>query len=256
MVPGLGVVSSLDYRSGAVSERAEVRQTPSRTGLADRSGSAVSPDHGVARTAASVFDLWNRWKQNPGYTQRGGEPDYEAFAQEYGVGQRALDKLRQQKAALQPVERYLAYCNRVGLRAASPVTLTAYRDKVGPAERKRFVMALRRFATGEDPYGGGFDGNSDPSKRPPSNSVGQGGTPPPVETPPPNPMPNIVPPGPAQVGPWPVYGAPGNSTAGDIPGMIGVPTVPGMGFQQHVLPSPPTSRRKPPPTSGARWTPR
>ena len=135
---------------------------------------------------------------------------------------------------MQSVNRYIAWCTSRGLRAADKKVMTGYHNKVGAAERRRLAAALRRIATEDnDPYGGGFQPNSDPSQRPPSNSVGKGGTPPPVETPPPNPMPNIVPPGPAQVGPWPVYGAPGNNTAGDIPGMIGLPTVPGMGFQPH-----------------------
>lgn len=132
------------------------------------------------------------------------------------------------------VNRYLDWCTTSGKRAGNRQVLESYRAKVGPAERKRLTVALRRIATEDnDPYGGGFQPNSDPSQRPPSNSVGKGGTPAPVETPPPNPMPNIIPPGPAQVSPWPVYGAPGNTSPGDIPGMIGVPTVPGMGFQQH-----------------------
>lgn len=193
------------------------------------------PPTGGHRTAnGSVFDLWERWKSDPNYTQRGGEPDYEAFAKAYNVGERAITKLRQQHASVRAVNRYIAWCTRRGLRAADKKVMTGYHNKVGAAERRRLAAALRRIATEDnDPYGGGFNPNSDPSQRPPSNSVGKGGTPPPVETPPPNPMPNIVPPGPAQVGPWPVYGAPGNNTAGDIPGMIGLPTVPGMGFQPH-----------------------
>ena len=193
------------------------------------------PPTGGHRTAnGSVFDLWERWKSDPNYTQRGGEPDYEAFAKAYNVGERAITKLRQQHASVRAVNRYIAWCTRRGLRAADKKVMTGYHNKVGAAERRRLAAALRRIATEDnDPYGGGFNPNSDPSQRPPSNSVGKGGTPPPVETPPPNPMPNIVPPGPAQVGPWPVYGAPGNNTAADIPGMIGLPTVPGMGFQPH-----------------------
>ena len=71
---------------------------------------------------------------------------------------------------------------------------------------------------------------TDPN-RPPSNSVGEGGTPPPEDNSASLPPPDYgVPPGPAQVGQWPVYGAPGNTDPGDIPGMIGLPTFPGMGF--------------------------
>lgn len=71
---------------------------------------------------------------------------------------------------------------------------------------------------------------TDPN-RPPSNSVGEGGTPPPEDDSAFLPSPDYgVPPGPAQVGQWPVYGAPGNTSPADIPGMIGLPTFPGMGF--------------------------
>lgn len=46
------------------------------------------------RQAASVFNLWQKWQQNPAYTSRGGDADYDAFAQQYGVGAQALNKLK------------------------------------------------------------------------------------------------------------------------------------------------------------------
>ena len=85
---------------------------------------------------------------------------------------------------------------------------------------------------------GGFNPNSDPYQRPPSNSVGPGGTPHQVEEPL-GPTPEIVPPGPYQVSPWPVYGTPEENQAaapgarGSIPGM-GIPnSIPGAGFPPH-----------------------
>ena len=147
-------------------------------------------------TAANVYDLWQQWRNSPDQTHRGGDVDYEAFARQFGLGQRAINKLRQQHAR-------------------------------------------RRYADDGVDSSGGFNPNSDPSQRPPSNSVGQGGTPPPVETPPPNPPPNIVPPGPAQVSPWPVYGTDEETKTqmpgigGSIPGMGFVNSIPGMGLQQH-----------------------
>lgn len=43
---------------------------------------------------AGVADLWNKWTQNN--TGIGGDADYEQFAQQFGVGPRALHKLKQQ----------------------------------------------------------------------------------------------------------------------------------------------------------------
>jgi hypothetical protein len=45
-----------------------------------------------------VSDLWNKWTQTN--TGIGGDPDYEAFAQQFGVGQRALHKLKMQHGVL------------------------------------------------------------------------------------------------------------------------------------------------------------
>lgn len=48
------------------------------------------------RQATNVMDLWNKWVQSLNTTQRGGESDYEAFAQAYGIGPRAIMKLKRQ----------------------------------------------------------------------------------------------------------------------------------------------------------------
>ena len=47
------------------------------------------------RTARSAEELWNRWISSPSTTLRGDDSDYEAFAKQFGVGQRAMNKLRQ-----------------------------------------------------------------------------------------------------------------------------------------------------------------
>ena len=56
------------------------------------------------RQAQSAEDLWSRWISSPQTTLRGDDSDYESFAKQFGVGQRAVNKLRQshggpQKAA-------------------------------------------------------------------------------------------------------------------------------------------------------------
>lgn len=61
------------------------------------------------RQGASVFDLWNKWQSNRGQSGQlgiGGDPDYEAFANEMGIGQQAIHKLRhhhQQGVTAQPM---------------------------------------------------------------------------------------------------------------------------------------------------------
>ena len=47
------------------------------------------------RQAANVTDLWDKY-QKSGPTLRGDESDYEGFANQFGVGQKALNKLKKQ----------------------------------------------------------------------------------------------------------------------------------------------------------------
>jgi hypothetical protein len=46
----------------------------------------------LTRQANSVFDLWNKWQGNN--TGVGGDADYENFANQFGVGSQALNKLK------------------------------------------------------------------------------------------------------------------------------------------------------------------
>lgn len=51
------------------------------------------------RQAASVTDLWNKWQKQRGQSGNlgiGGDQDYQDFAQQFGVGQQGIEKLRQQ----------------------------------------------------------------------------------------------------------------------------------------------------------------
>ena len=102
------------------------------------------PRQAGARTAASVFDLWQKWQNNQGSgTQRGGEVDYENFAQQYGVGQEALSKLKKRHQYQGSVTRYLSWCERHGLRAGHKRNLDWYGRNVTTTERQRLARALR-----------------------------------------------------------------------------------------------------------------
>lgn len=68
-------------------------------GLYEEGLTKWSPDTGFrGRQAAGVgeqFDSWKNRKNQQGDLLRGGDPDYEQFANETGVGERAMNKLKQ-----------------------------------------------------------------------------------------------------------------------------------------------------------------
>jgi len=77
----------------------------------NRHGVGAVPLAGVPRAAAntSVFNLWDKWQQQRGQHGNlgvGGEADYTAFANEMGVGQDALRKLRRYHAPHLEAARY------------------------------------------------------------------------------------------------------------------------------------------------------
>lgn len=58
---------------------------------------AASPRQGLDHTAAGVLDLWNKFQTQRGQSGNlgiGGDADYEAFANQFGIGQQALNKLK------------------------------------------------------------------------------------------------------------------------------------------------------------------
>ena len=61
----------------------------------------INQDKWGSRTATNVTDLWEKF-QNGNSTLRGDDSDYEQFAQQFGVGQRALNKLKQQHGHQMP----------------------------------------------------------------------------------------------------------------------------------------------------------
>lgn len=60
----------------------------------------INQDKWGNRTAKNVSDLWEKFQS--GQTLRGDDSDYESFAQQFGVGQRALNKLKQQHGHQMP----------------------------------------------------------------------------------------------------------------------------------------------------------
>lgn len=68
------------------------------------SGRAGKQNHPFdRRRSGSVFDDWQKW-QGSGNTIRGGDSDYDAFGSQFGYGQQAIDKLKNQHGTNQSTQ--------------------------------------------------------------------------------------------------------------------------------------------------------
>lgn len=65
------------------------------TGRGQKLEKRSGKDSAGTRTARSAEELWSKWVSSPSTTLRGDDSDYETFAKQFGVGQRALNRLRQ-----------------------------------------------------------------------------------------------------------------------------------------------------------------
>ena len=125
----------------------DLEQQMAQPKAARRGGSGKGrPPTGGPRQASSVFDLWKKWQLTN--TGMGGEPDYQAFAQRFNIGRQGLNELKrrhqeQGMPSLASVRRYLAWCDRYGLRAGHKRNLDWYGRNIRPTERQQLARTLR-----------------------------------------------------------------------------------------------------------------